>query len=92
MALNETTHDEANSTDVEMKRLRWRCRRGMRELDQAMLAYLDHHYRDATDEQKQHFHSLLEMQDPEVMSLVSGKTSRVEFDPIIQKMRTALDT
>ena len=28
------------SEDAEVKRLRWRCRRGMRELDQLMLRYL----------------------------------------------------
>ena len=27
--------------DAEIRRLRWRCRRGMRELDQLMLRYLD---------------------------------------------------
>jgi len=26
----------------EIKRLRWRCRRGMRELDQLLTRYLDH--------------------------------------------------
>ena len=31
----------SEADDAELRRLRWRCRRGMRELDQLMLRYLD---------------------------------------------------
>ncbi len=47
-------------------RLRWQCRRGMRELDVLLVAWLDRHYADAPDAQKAAFHALLELPDPEL--------------------------
>lgn len=74
------------SADVAIGKLRWRCRRGMRELDAAMLAYLDHHYKDADDDEQHQFRQLLELQDPELMGLVSGKHSNPAFDTIIERI------
>lgn len=56
-----------------VKALRWRCRRGMRELDQLLLAYLERRYPTANPEQKAAFVGLLEAQDPEIFGyLVRG--------------------
>ena len=41
----------SESAPAEMSRLRWLCRRGMKELDVVMSAYLDNHYAGATAEQ-----------------------------------------
>lgn len=90
---------------MELGQLRWRCRRGMRELDAALVAYLDHHYTDADDDEQQAFHHLLALPDPELMQYVSkGRSSlttaaeRDEPDPklgecldaILTKIRTSL--
>ena len=56
----------------EISRLRWRCRRGMKELDMAMLTYLDTAYEAATDEEKEAFKSLLDYQEPELYGLIAG--------------------
>ena len=82
--------------EFEPGRLRWRCRRGMRELDAALIAYLDNHYTDADDVEKQVFHELLALPDPELMRYVvrdpeaqytdSGK----QFETVIKKIRTTL--
>lgn len=48
---------------VEAK-LRWRCRRGMKELDVLLLNYLERHYPTASAEQRQAFGELLELPDP----------------------------
>ena len=53
----------------------------MRELDAAMLAYLDNHYTDADDEEKQLFRELLDMPDPELMGLVSGRNAERPLNP-----------
>ena len=71
-------------------RLRWRCRRGMRELDETMSAYLDHHYDDATDGERRDFETLLELQDPELYRLVCGKERDARYDPIIEKIARTL--
>ncbi|MCH6566140.1 MAG: succinate dehydrogenase assembly factor 2, partial [Proteobacteria bacterium] len=36
----------------EKSRLRWLCRRGMKELDLAMSGYLENHYAKATEAEK----------------------------------------
>ena len=48
-------------------KLRWQCRRGMRELDVLLLQYLEGHYLNAADEEKAAFQSVLELPDPELM-------------------------
>lgn len=55
--------------------LRWRCRRGMRELDAALVAYLDNHYSEAAWDEKAAFCALLDMPDPDIMRLVAGQPS-----------------
>ena len=60
-----------NATEA---RLRWRCRRGMRELDQLLAWYLDTRYTNAGEAQKAAFSSLLERQDPELWSWLMGRS------------------
>ena len=45
-------------------RLRWRCRRGMKELDILLTRYMDERYGAASAEEQAAFRSLLEAQDP----------------------------
>lgn len=68
----------------ETGQLRWRCRRGMRELDAAMEAYLDHCYADAPEDERAAYRGLLEMQDPEIFYLLSGKSTT--DDPLLQRV------
>ena len=46
-----------------MARLRWRCRRGMGELDQLLGHFLEHHYTGLNAVQRALFASLLEQED-----------------------------
>ena len=50
----------------EESRLRWQCRRGMRELDELLLRYLERHYAAADPREKAGFHAVLELPDPEL--------------------------
>ena len=47
-------------------RLRWQCRRGMRELDELLLRYLDQHYPKADADEKAAFEAVLSLADPEL--------------------------
>ena len=59
---------EDSTTEKERhKRLRWQCRRGMKELDQLLTRYLDRHYAAASENDKAAFHALLELSDPELV-------------------------
>jgi len=60
---------------TEMSRLRWQCRRGMRELDVVMLRFLEQRYPAASDDERFAFESLLELQDPVLLAYVTGKES-----------------
>ena len=48
----------------ELGRLRWRCRRGMKELDVLLTRYMDERYCGASNAEQQAFKLLLETQDP----------------------------
>lgn len=50
----------------EESRLRWQCRRGMRELDELLLRYLEECYPDDDKADKAAFHEVLELADPEL--------------------------
>jgi antitoxin CptB len=49
--------------DAERQRLRWRCRRGMRELDQLCVRYLDRAWGDASADERATFERLLACED-----------------------------
>ena len=48
----------------EESRLRWQCRRGMRELDELLVRYLDECYPQDSDADKAAFREVLELTDP----------------------------
>ncbi len=50
----------------EESRLRWQCRRGMRELDELLLRYLEECYPGDGEDDKQAFRAVLELADPEL--------------------------
>jgi len=50
----------------EESRLRWQCRRGMRELDELLVRYLEESYPGDSDEDKAAFRAVLELADPEL--------------------------
>jgi len=58
----------------ELSRLRWLCRRGMKELDVVMTGYLENYYSGATESDQQSFKTLLEMQDPDLFALLVGRS------------------
>jgi len=57
----------------ELSRLRWLCRRGMKELDVIMSRYLEHHYESASTADRDKFKLLLEMPDPDLYDLLLGR-------------------
>ena len=62
----------------EVSRLRWLCRRGMKELDVVMTSYLEHHYEQASEAEKAAFKTLLEMHDPDLYALLLGRRSSAD--------------
>ncbi len=75
----------------ELSRLRWRCRRGMRELDVVLLAYLEDSYPSATPAHQVAFARLLDMQDPDILAFLTRKASPPDADlaDVVDAVRTA---
>jgi antitoxin CptB len=59
--------------EAELRRLRWRCRRGMRELDQLMLRYLDGRWAQADGEERAVFLRLLDSEDDKLWRWFMGR-------------------
>lgn len=74
---------------AELSRLRWLCRRGMKELDVVMSRYLEQNYASASGVEQGHFKALLEMPDPDLYDLLLGRsvTSDAELASFIQLLR-----
>lgn len=53
--------------------LRWRCRRGMRELDVLLMKFLELRYEGLSQAQKETFEAVLELQDPDLYAMLTGK-------------------
>jgi antitoxin CptB len=58
---------------VDVGKLRWRCRRGMKELDILLTRYVDERYGAAPAEEQQAFQHLLETQDPVIYAYCLGR-------------------
>jgi len=53
--------------------LRWRCRRGMKELDVLLTRYLDRDYYNVPAPQRKAFELLLDMSDPDILDYILGR-------------------
>ena len=70
----------AEQSSVDMRRLRWRCRRGMRELDMLLLGYVDSRYEDARSREQKAFKHLLTLPDPDILALLTGRAQAEDGD------------
>jgi antitoxin CptB len=61
-------------TNVEMNRLRWRCRRGLLENDLVLERFLHAHAALLEGERLAAFKTLLDYSDQELWGLVSGRS------------------
>lgn len=71
-------------------RLRWRCRRGMREMDELLVGYFDHRYANAPESEKSAFRRLLELPDAELIGyLLDGiDAADRELGNVISRIRS----
>ena len=64
----------AGTAALDPNRLRWRCRRGMRELDVLLERYLRECWPAASPGQQAAFAALLELPDPDLAALCLGQS------------------
>jgi antitoxin CptB len=75
---------------IEHGRLRWRCRRGMKELDILLTRYLDERYGNAPTEEQEAFRGLLDAQDPLIYAYCLGAEPPPEHLAVLIERITAV--
>ncbi|HEY8587140.1 MAG TPA: succinate dehydrogenase assembly factor 2 [Rhodanobacter sp.] len=75
--------------EARIKRLRWRARRGTRELDALLGGWLDQCFAGADPDRQQAFDELLDVQDPDLWDWVMGRarSDRADWQAIIDDIR-----
>jgi len=75
--------------DPELRRLRWRCRRGMRELDQLFERWLDREWPAASESERGVFLRLLDCEDDKLWHWFMGHeaASDAELDALVRRIR-----
>ena len=71
--------------EKKLAMLRWRCRRGMRELDVVLERYLEQRYACAPVAEQQAFESLLDLPDPQLFAYLMRRETPADsgwFDVI----------
>jgi antitoxin CptB len=78
---------------IDRPRLRWLCRRGMKELDELLQRFLEREFDGRPAAEQAAFARLLECQDPELYALICGRIQAddpVEAD-VLDRIRRAAD-
>lgn len=75
--------------DPDIKRLRWRCRRGMRELDQLLERWLDREYAAVSEVERGVFRRLLDCEDDKLWRwfLRHESPDDVEIAALVDRIR-----
>ena len=73
-----------------LERVRWRCRRGMLELDIVLERFIGQHYTSLDEAQHAVFNALLDMPDAELWDMITGKAPpQEECRAVLELIRTA---
>lgn len=69
---------------VDLARVRWRSRRGMRELDAVLRSFVDHEVAILPPDELARFEQILELPDPTLLSYLTARS--VPEDPDIARL------
>ena len=80
------------SEDNEYARLKWRCRRGMLELDLLLLPFIEQGYPVLTAAEKRQFHTLLDLEDQDLLEYLMQQRppEDASLTHVISKIRNAV--
>lgn len=77
-----------------LERIRWRARRGLLELDIVLGRFIEAHYAQLDDAEKQAFETLLDMPDNPLWDMIAGRAelrvqeaTQVEQQALLEKIR-----
>lgn len=66
------------SDHSKVSKLRWQCRRGVKELDVVFSEYLQNHYANSNKGLKTAFEELLQLEDPMLLALLYGESNSAD--------------
>jgi antitoxin CptB len=80
--------------EPQLNRLRWRCRRGMRELDQLLVRWLDAHAAAADAQALRSFADLLDAEDADLWDWAMGRARppRADWQVLIEQIRSPAES
>lgn len=78
--------------DANVARLRWRCRRGMRELDALLIGFVDRCGAGFTAAEMTAFEGVLELPDPVLHSYLLGRSAPADTATaeLIERIRASV--
>ena len=72
---------------MTLKKLRWKSRKGIRELDILLQKFLQLEYENLTQIHKEIFEELLELETYDLLNAITGKSSyNIKYESIIKKL------
>jgi len=73
----------------ELDRVRWRCRRGMLELDIVLQRFVDKYYAQLSENELQQFDTLLNLPDNDLWDMITAKkeVGDVKLQPMLQLLQ-----
>lgn len=79
-------------SEVELSRLRWRCRRGFLENDLVLERLLNARGPDFSDDEHTQLKALLELDDNELWDIIAGRSNEFPVDAaaMVQTLRDTL--
>ncbi|ORU90125.1 MAG: hypothetical protein A6F71_03950 [Cycloclasticus sp. symbiont of Poecilosclerida sp. M] len=75
----------------ERSKLLWRCRRGVKELDVVFTKFFESSYDGLKENEKKTFVRLLELEDPEILSMMLAQIESEDKDiaELVKKIRNS---
>lgn len=74
---------------MDERQIRWKARRGMKELDFMLAGWMDAHWAHADPGQRAGFAALLDLQDPVLWDLLTGRAEpTVQQAEVVAAIRT----
>lgn len=73
----------------ELDRVRWRCRRGMLELDIILQRFVDKHYTQLNEAELQQFDIFLNLPDNDLWDMITAKKKieDIKLQPMLQLLQ-----
>jgi antitoxin CptB len=74
----------------ELDRTRWRCHRGMLELDIVLQEFVDKHYMRLNKSELQQFDTLLNLSDNDLWDMITARKEAedIKLRPVLQLLQT----